>query len=88
MPGEKKRVAFLDLLIECAENGVVLSDEEVREQVDTIMFEVSLGFWILHIQTIIIALKLNDFEYFQPKKKKNNNYASTPNEINIVNVRS
>jgi len=39
--GEKKRVAFLDLLIECAENGVVLSDEEVREQVDTIMFEVS-----------------------------------------------
>jgi cytochrome P450 family 4 len=37
--GEKKRMAFLDLLIECAENGVVLSDEEVREQVDTIMFE-------------------------------------------------
>jgi len=37
--GEKKRVAFLDLLIECSENGVVLSDEEVREQVDTIMFE-------------------------------------------------
>lgn len=33
-------MAFLDLLIECAENGVVLSDEEVREQVDTIMFEV------------------------------------------------
>jgi len=43
--GEKKRVAFLDLLIECAENGVVLSDEEVREQVDTIMFEV--GFEII-----------------------------------------
>jgi len=42
--GEKKRVAFLDLLIECAENGVVLSDEEVREQVDTIMFEVCLEF--------------------------------------------
>ncbi|VVC38322.1 Hypothetical protein CINCED_3A001449 [Cinara cedri] len=37
--GEKKRKAFLDLLIECSENGVVLSDQEVREQVDTIMFE-------------------------------------------------
>lgn len=37
--GEKKRQAFLDLLIESAENGVVLTDEEVREQVDTIMFE-------------------------------------------------
>lgn len=38
--GEKKRQAFLDLLIESAENGVVLTDKEVREQVDTIMFEV------------------------------------------------
>lgn len=37
--GEKKRQAFLDLLIESAENGVVLTDKEVREQVDTIMFE-------------------------------------------------
>lgn len=37
--GEKKRMAFLDLLIESSQNGVVISDEEVREQVDTIMFE-------------------------------------------------
>lgn len=42
--GEKKRQAFLDLLIESAENGVVLTDKEVREQVDTIMFEVSTTF--------------------------------------------
>lgn len=46
--GEKKRQAFLDLLIESAENGVVLTDKEVREQVDTIMFEVSMqqAIWI------------------------------------------
>ncbi|XP_003705403.1 cytochrome P450 4g15 [Megachile rotundata] len=37
--GEKKRQAFLDLLIEAGENGVVLTDREVKEQVDTIMFE-------------------------------------------------
>lgn len=37
--GEKKRLAFLDLLLESAENGAKISDEEIKEQVDTIMFE-------------------------------------------------
>nr|QQL94340.1 cytochrome P450 4g15 [Prodiamesa olivacea] len=37
--GEKKRLAFLDLLLESAENGAVISEEEIKEQVDTIMFE-------------------------------------------------
>ena len=38
--GEKKRQAFLDLLIEAGQDGVLLTDKEVKEQVDTIMFEV------------------------------------------------
>jgi cytochrome P450 family 4 len=37
--GEKKRLAFLDLMLESAQNNAVISDDEVREQVDTIMFE-------------------------------------------------
>ncbi|XP_055840918.1 cytochrome P450 4g15 [Episyrphus balteatus] len=37
--GEKKRLAFLDLLLESAQNGALISDTEIKEQVDTIMFE-------------------------------------------------
>lgn len=37
--GEKRRLAFLDLMIETAKSGANLSDTDIKEEVDTIMFE-------------------------------------------------
>lgn len=37
--GEKRRLAFLDLMIEAAKSGANINNNDIKEQVDTIMFE-------------------------------------------------
>lgn len=41
-PVRKKKAIFMDLLIESSKNGEALTDQDIREEVTTFMFAVSI----------------------------------------------
>lgn len=60
--GRKRRSPFLDNLIQGTINGVPLSDDDIREQVDTFMFEVI--FWFLFLFSYLFLFYFTGTRYY------------------------
>lgn len=75
--GRKKRLAFLDLLLEEAEKSNAFTDKDIREETDTFIFAVSSN-------PGVILKKINNFSFFV----KGSRYHNSNNSLGTFLTRS
>ena len=61
--GKKRKLAFLDLLVEASKGGTILSDCDIREEVIILMMSMmSMMMIMMMVMMVIMMMVVSDFD--------------------------